>query len=122
MKNNFITYLLSIFIFFICHNILWANEFTFDALEINISDKGNIINATDGTATTKEGNIIIRAKEFEYNKFLSILDAYDGVATLIEKNITIKANKFIYNREKFLIEANGEVEIKDLTKKILIKS
>ena len=64
MKNNFKIYILSFFILLIVKTNILASDFSFNALELNILDNGNIVNAEKGTAITKEGNIKIRAEKF----------------------------------------------------------
>ena len=64
MKNKFKLNILIIFFYFIFLTICTSAEFIFDTSEINISNKENIIEATDGTATTAESNFIIKARKF----------------------------------------------------------
>lgn len=118
MKNKLLYFV--IFIFFT--NIITVNAFVFKTSEINISEKGDIINATNGVATSEENNIEINALSFEYNKNLSVLNAKNGVAYLTEDNIELKADELIYNENTFTIDAIGNVRIKDLSKNILVKS
>ena len=97
MKNKIIFYILLIFICLISKNILFANEFIFETKEINIIEKGNIIDASEGVAKSIQDNIEIKAEKFKYNKTLSILNATDGIAELLEDNIQIKADKIEFN-------------------------
>jgi len=122
MKNNLRYYFFAAFIFLFFKNIVFANEFTFNVAEIDVLGNGNIINAKDGTAITKEGNIKFDAEKFVYDKTSSILNATNGVVILTDKNIIIKANKFTYNRDQYLINAVGDVTVKDLAKDFSIKS
>ena len=122
MKNNLKKTFLIIFIFLLFKNIVFANEFTFNAENIDITDNGNIIEAKDGTANKKNGQIKIEAKKFQYNKNLAILNAYDGDTYLIEKNIKIKADRFIYDENTSILNAIGNVQIKDQNKNIKINS
>ena len=92
MKNKSIISLFAVFFILVISKNSLANEFNFKTSEINISDNGNIINATYGTATSLDGNFIIDAK------------------------------KFIYNKEKFTLKASGDVKITDTLNGILIKS
>ena len=68
MKNKSKIYLFVILLYSSLSCNLLANEFIFDASEINISDNGNIIDANIGTATTIDNNIKIKAKNFHYDK------------------------------------------------------
>ena len=121
MKNKILIYCWVIFIFLSISNT-FAEEITFDATEINISNDGNVINAGKGVAKLIEDNIEINAEEFKYFKNLSILEAYDGIAIADRNNIKIKAKKFKYNKKLSVLNATGNVEISDLERNILIKS
>ena len=91
-----------------------SDEFIFDTSEINISKEGNIIEATDGTVTTAEGNFIIKAKKFYYDKEKLILEASDKVEVNDSKNnILIKSNFIAYNNKKRLISSNKKSTIED---------
>ena len=122
MKNNLKKIFLIIFSSLLLENIIFANEFSFDAVNIDISDNGNIIIAKNATAIKKGGKIKIDADKFQYNKSLAILNAYNGNAKIIEKKIKIDADKFIYNENTSTLNATGNVEIEDITKNIIIKS
>ncbi len=121
MRNKILIYYWVIFIFLSISNT-FAEEITFDATEINISNDGNVINAGKGVAKLIEDNIEINAEEFKYFKNLSILEAYDGIAIADRNNIKIKAKKFKYNKKLSVLNATGNVEISDLERNILIKS
>ena len=122
MKNKIIIYILLQSIFFLNTNILSANDFTFNTNEINILDKGNIINAIDGFAKSVKDKIVIKADKFQYNKKLSFLKATNGIATLPKKNITIKADILRYEVNTSSIVALGNAEINASETNILIKS
>ena len=122
MKNKFKIYLKIIFFYLIIINHVYANEFNFDSLEIKISDNGNIINATEGIATSKDDGIIIKAGKFLYNKKLSTLNATEGIATSKNDNVTIEADKFLFNKNLSTLKATGNVKIRNFKNKILIKS
>ena len=122
MKNKLTFYLLILLLFLSSTKIVLSNEFIFDTSQINILDNGNIIKATNGVATSNKDNINIVAKKFKYNKSLLVLSAEIGTATANNENIEIKANKFIYDVNASSINAIGDVVVKDLTKKTLIKS
>ena len=103
-------------------NIGSTSEIIFDVSEITISDKGNVINATNGSATSADSKIEIEAKNFEYNKRLSTLISTDAFLKSIESNIEIKADEIRYNKSESLITAKGNVKVNDLSKKIIITS
>ena len=122
MKNKFIINLFLTLFCLLYTNSLSAGELTFNTTTIEISDNGNIINATEGIVKSIEDNIEIEADKFKYNKNLSILYTTDGIAKSIENNIEIKANNFEYNKNLSILNAFGDVKIRDLKKNILLKS
>ena len=114
MKNKFKLNILIIFFYFIFLSNSTSDEFIFDTSEINISKEGNIIEATDGTVTTAEGNFIIKAKKFYYDKEKLILEASDKVEVNDSKNnILIKSNFIAYNNKKRSISSNKKSTIED---------
>ena len=101
MKNKFKLNILIIFFYFIFLSNSTSDEFIFDTSEINIFKEGNIIEATDGTVTTAEGNFIIKAKKFNNDKEKLILEASEKVEVNDSKNnILIKSNFIQYNIKK----------------------
>ena len=123
MKNRYKIYPIIVFIYLSIYSILIANDFTFETSNIKITDKGNIIDATNGEANSLDGNIKIIAEKFNYNKSKSILNASsNATAILVPQNIEIKANNIKYNQNTSTFTATGDVNVKDLTKNILIKS
>ena len=87
MKNKLKTFLILAFLIFVNENKVNANDFNFDTSEINISENGNSIEATEGTATSIKDKIKIKAKKFIYNKKLSTLYASKGTATSLENHV-----------------------------------
>ena len=112
MKNKKI-FFFAILIFCFNLSFLYAvEEFNFDVTEVEISDNGNFFRGLDrGTAITNEGNLIITADEFEYNKITNILKAIGNV--IIEdkiKNYILESNYIIYYKEKELIISEGRTK------------
>jgi LPS-assembly protein len=122
MKNKFILTASLILVLFSFYKVANSNEFIFETNEINISEKGNITEATEGTAKSIKKKFLIKAKKFRYNNELSILIAFDGIAYSPDDNLEINADNFIYNDKKHLLETKGNVVIKDITNNISIKS
>ena len=122
MKNNLLKNFLLILSFFIFNKVLLANEFTFNAKQITLSENGNIITATSGVATSLKNGNKIEAIRFEYDKKLSTLTASNAVASFKTNPIKISANTIKYNNSLSVISAYGNVEIVDASQKILIKS
>ena len=114
--------LIALVFLLLINTIIFAENFIIEASEIQISGDGNIIQATDGIALSKVDNLEIKAKKFEYNKKNLTLNATNGLAIVSNKNIQIKANKFIYNEDISKLTAIGNVEVRDIVNKLLIKS
>ena len=97
MKNKYKIYLLIVFAYLNIASNIKANEFTFETTEIKITDKGNIIEATNGEANSIDGSIQITAEKFNYNKSESILNATkNATANHIPQNIRIEADNIEY--------------------------
>ena len=123
MKNNS---KVLIFLFFciilVSHNNIYANEIVFNTSQLKITNNGNIINAGAGSAYSKVDNIKIDGQSFKFNKSSSILIANNAKATLSEKNIEIIAEQLIYDQKISSVKALGNVEIKDLSNNVTLKS
>ena len=105
-----------------CSTKIFAENFIFETTEIQLSDGGNIISAAKGTVISKFDKLEIEAETFQYNKKKLILTATNGVARLPNENIKIKANQFLYDQNLYVLTATGNVEIRDITNKLLIES
>ena len=114
MKNKFRLNTLVVIFYFICLANSTSDEFIFDTSEINISNEGSIIEAADGTVTTAEGNFVIKAKKFYYDKEKLILKASEEVEVDDSKNnILIKSDFIAYNNKKRSISSNKNSTIED---------
>ena len=122
MKNRFRIFFITIFSFLTLMHLSLADEFIFNSTEIEISEDGNIITASEGTAVSTSDAIKIEAKKFTYNKSQSILYANSGIVKSTEDNIEIRANKLIFNQNLSIINATGNVKIEDLNKNFLFES
>tara|TARA_Y100000590_G_scaffold470309_1_gene663509 strand:+ start:2171 stop:4843 length:2673 start_codon:yes stop_codon:yes gene_type:complete len=124
MKNKITIILILIQIIF-CNN-LYSEEFKLESQEIQILEKGNIINATGGVNVSSEDGTEIKAKEVLYNKSDSILKA-SGKVVLIDKkkNITILADEIVYNKKKEIISSikkNNQVAVNDNKNNVIISA
>ena len=121
MKNRFL--FLFVFLFVNLTNSIFANEFTFDVEEINISDNGNIINGSNGTARTIDNSLEIKADQLIYNKELSTLAAIGKVlVTDFNNSLKIKADKLLYDENLSTLAATGNVLVKDSINEFFLKS
>ena len=155
MKNKF-----KIILYFtLCFNIVFftyvkSNEqFNFDVTEIEITNEGNYYKGLKrGIASTNDGNTIIKADTFDYNKITNILKASGNVIVddlkkgiiITSKNITyfknnekiftegnskatydgtkIIANKFDYDIKKNVLIANENVKVDDTIKNNIVNA
>ena len=122
MKNRYFKYIILLIFFLEINTSLLANEYTFDSKEINISSDGNLINASEGVATSLINNNKIEAKSFQYNNNTSIFLAKNVVAKLNKDIIKITSDKLIYNKILSLITVSGNVKINDSSKNITFVS
>jgi LPS-assembly protein len=122
MKNSLLILCIIFTIFLFNKKIVSANELVFNTPEIKVLNNGNNVITKDGTVTSADKKIRLDAKSFGYDKTTSILEATNGTVLLAEKNIEIIANKLVYNKDLSTIIATGDVQIKDLSKNIIIDS
>ncbi len=113
MKNKFLKLSIMLIVFFNFYPKLFANEFSFDVSEIQISNDGNLIKGINGgKVTTNNASVTIEADYFEYDKLKSTLKANGNVvATDKIKNIIIKANELFYIKDVEKLFTNGVTKI-----------
>ena len=119
MKNRFL--FLFVFVFVNLTNSIFANEFTFDVEEINISDNGNIINGSNGTARTIDNSLEIKADQLIYNKELSTLDATGNV--LVKDSINeffLKSQKIFYDIKNQQISSKSKSQFEDVLGNLIL--
>jgi LPS-assembly protein len=114
MKNKNLLLFFTIFFFsFFLKNLL-ANEFSFDANEINILDNGKIIEAINGTAISSDKKILIDAKKFYYNKKNLTLEAFGDVKVNdVENKAIINSENIFYNIKDRIISSKSNTIISD---------
>ena len=86
MKNKKKLLLLVSAIFFFIFEKGFAEQFIFDATEIQLSDNGNILNAKNGVKITDDIGTKITANNFSYNKTSLILTVEGDVKIYDETN------------------------------------
>ena len=79
MKNKFSIILLIIIFSFITFKAFTEEQFTFDVTEIFITDNGNKFKGYNKGTIKTNDGIIINANQFEYDKILNILNAQGNV-------------------------------------------
>ena len=119
MKNRFL--FLFVFLFVNLTNNIFANEFTFDVEEINISNNGNIINGTNGTARTIDNSLEIKADKLIYNKNLSTLDAIGNVLVTDSTNeFFLKSQKIFYDIKNQQISSKSKSQFEDVLGNLIL--
>jgi len=110
MINKIFKYLI---FFLICsNNILSANEFTFEASEIDILEKGNITKAKNGVKIFSSDGLEITGKELFYDKINSTLKIFGNVKINDKKNnILSEGDEYIYYKDIEKIESIGKTKL-----------
>ena len=122
MKNK-ILFLLLIIIFFVSPSYSQNKYFNFKTKNIEITDNGNLINASDGKAVSENGNFEIIADNFQYNNTSEILEITGNAIIYIkEKNLEIKFNNGMVYPKKFIFNAFGNVKINNLKRNFEINT
>jgi LPS-assembly protein len=104
MKNNLTIFFINIFIFLFNINIVYADDFNFQASEIILLENGNLIKATNGAQVLTNDGIIINSKEFEYDKIKNVLIATGDVQIIDDINqLTLSAQKISYDKNNEII-------------------
>ena len=112
MKNNFLKFFL---IFLFLNNLSFAEQFRFETTEVQVTENGNLIKATNGKAFSGDEDLEIQATNFEYSKNLDLLKAYNGVAYIKSENLEI-------DKKKNTIIAKDEVKVNELQKKLSVET
>ena len=119
MKNK----ILAIFTYLIFCNFAFAQSFTFKTKYIEIDKNSELINANFGIATSLDGNLIINAEKFIYDKNKDILDISGNGSIIIKsQNLEILFNNSIINQKTSTIKAKGDVKIFDKKRDLEIYS
>jgi len=116
MKNNFLIYLIFIFVFLLSfNNKVKSQELQFNATEIQSLEKGNKIIARNGVEIKDPKGIIIKADQAEYDKIRSIIKIKHNVeiTDLTNSNILI-TNEAVYfvNEDKIISKNETVIKIK----------
>ena len=113
MKNNFFKILLLLLLSFVFYNSANSNELTFESNTIEITNNGDVIQASNGVEVQGINNIKITAKNSIFNNLTSELLIKDDVIFYDSlKDIQIKSNEILYNRKIEKIISNGKTYIK----------
>jgi LPS-assembly protein len=116
MKNKYKFFFISIFVFLLSTNIVYSDDFNFQATEIEVLENGNLITAKNGVEVLTNDGILINSKEFKYDKIKNILTAIGDVRFVDDINeLTLTTSKIIYDK-------NNEVIITSQKTTILVKN
>ena len=105
MKNkNFIIY--TILLIRLFTNYSFGEDFKFEAAEIKILDKGNIVQSSGGVKIISNDNLEIIADKSIYDKDKSILKLEGNISVNdIQNNVKIFTDKINYFKKKEIIIA-----------------
>ena len=124
MKNKLQYLLIFLFANLFFETKLTATEiFKFNVSEIEITQNGNLFKGYNGGEAFTNDGVSIKAKNFEYNKILTLLISEDNVELKdIKKSIIINADKISYIKNSEIIIAEGNVKFQDKKKNIIINA
>ena len=111
MKNK-LTFLLLIIIFSLYNENLISNEFELKSQNINILNKGNILEASGSVEIKTDNNIKIFSDNSKVDKEKSYLEASGNVRAIdINRKIEIISDKITYNKKIELLNTFGKSKI-----------
>ena len=112
MKNKIKIIFKLLFLFSLsCFNAL-SNDVLIDADEVNINQKGNVIEAVGSVNIKDKDNIQIKGEKAKYDKIEQILEINGNVLFIDKsKNIEIKSEKILFYREQKKIFSFDNTEI-----------
>ena len=113
MKNRVIhiSYIF-MFAYLLSINAYAKDIFNFNVSELEIIEKGNKFIGKNGGTVTSEDGVVIKAKNFEYDKLKNILVAFGDVEIIDDKeSIIIKSQKVSYLKKDELIFTSGKSRI-----------
>ena len=103
-------------------NTVIADQSRFEVENIELTNYGETIIASNGKFTSIDRNLIIRAEKFSYNKNDNILNVSSGIADIKSNNLKIKFDESKYNENNFKLTAKGNIKINDSENNLLIES
>ncbi len=102
---------------------VYGQEFSFKTKKIEINENGNFINAYQGEAISKDGDLRIIGEKFLYDKKKNILEINDKGSILIKsRNLQILFDKSIVNQMNQTIDSIGNIKIIDKNNNLEITS
>ena len=108
MKNKF-KFLFICLIFLLINSKTISEEFNLKSKNINILEKGNVIEASGNVEIITDNEIFIKSDKSYLNKIDSILIAeYNVIFFDKKKNITINADYIEYNKKKGIAFIKGQ--------------
>ena len=120
MKNKT---LIIIIIYFLLSKFTFAQGFTFQTKNIEISKDTKLIEANFGKAISEDGDLIIDAEKFIYDKNSKILNISGNGSIIVKsKSLEIIFDNSVVDENTSVIIANGNVKIIDKQKDLDIYS
>tara|TARA_B110000037_G_scaffold6719_1_gene7215 strand:- start:1931 stop:4327 length:2397 start_codon:yes stop_codon:yes gene_type:complete len=108
MKNKTQIFYLILFLFFYSSNVYSFEKFTYEAGQIEVLDKGNIIKSSNGVKIFINENIDIFSDTFEYNKKKGLV-TLSGNVKIIDKinNFIVNTSEIFYFQNENKISSNA---------------
>ena len=119
MKNRF---LFILFLFISISLNSKADDKRFEVSNIELSNDGKVVIASDGKYISKDRKFKIEANKFIYNKEENLLTIFDGETKNNSDNFIINFKKSTYNEIDLIFSAEGSIVINDYINNLLIKS
>ena len=118
MKNKLFILIISLLLF---NYTALAEEFIFKTKNIEIIDKGKLINSGKGKVISADKDLEINADRFEFNKEINLLKTFgEGLLIIKSKNLEIKYDNATIDRKNLLIEAKGNTKVLDKDNNLII--
>ena len=110
MKNKLVIFFV---LFFFVTSSAFSEKYIFEVSNIELSEKGNVINAENGRIISEDENLEILANKFLYFKDIDSLNAFEGEIFIREKNLRIKFGLLNIKKKNILTASDG-IKINDL--------
>ena len=98
MKNKLVIFFV---LFFFVTSSAFSEKYIFEVSNIELSEKGNVINAENGKIFSEDENLEILANKFLYFKDIDSLNAFEGEIFIREKNLRIKFGLLNIKKKKY---------------------
>ena len=121
MKNSFIVVFLIVFLNL--PNFVFSDTLDFESKNLEITEKGNIINAFKGKAISKDKNLELYSDKFTYFKNFDLLESIGNGELIIKSNkLKINFDKATLREKSTIFEGEGNIKVTNLNNNFTIKT